>query len=131
LRLSFQNEQIGLVTRHEKSGEIRKIDTISFAERVNQNIPKFQERMILCDEAAPLLGYPIHAVYRIAANIVKASEAVNNFVADLKSRRLVRAESSFCTLTVLSSRTKATDKGYDGQASFRYVFGDYDADYYG
>lgn len=72
--------------QYGKDPAVRRKLVIDNENKVNQNVPLFQEAVVLRDEAARLLGYPNHAAVTIEDKMMKTPEAVKEFLADLRKR---------------------------------------------
>ena len=86
--LTFKVPDTILVLKYTMSAETRRKVYYGNKNRMNENIPLFQEFLLLWHEAAQLLGYPNHTALRISDKMVEAPEVVNQFLEDLH-RRLV------------------------------------------
>ncbi|MCJ1477254.1 hypothetical protein MMC13_005925 [Lambiella insularis] len=86
LRLTLQYPQSFATQKHAKNSETRKRCYIAAENKCDENVPIFQEIMVLRDEAARLLGYPNHAAFSIEEKMAKNPETVDVFLEDLRSR---------------------------------------------
>ncbi|KIW06006.1 uncharacterized protein PV09_03187 [Verruconis gallopava] len=86
LRLSFKYPDLFPALKYAKNPEVRKKIFIANENKCNENIPLFQEAVILRDEAARLLGYNNHAEFRIEDKMAKTPKTVNDFLGDLRNR---------------------------------------------
>jgi metallopeptidase MepB len=90
--LSFKYPDLLPTLRYATRSDIREKYFIANENKVNSNAKLFEEVIILRDEAARLLGYPNHAAFRIEEKMMKTPEAVNEFLADLKSKLIAGGE---------------------------------------
>jgi metallopeptidase MepB len=86
LRLTFKYPDLFPTLMYAKNAETRKKVFIDNENKCNQNVPLFQEAVILRDEAARLLGYPNHAAFKIEDKMAKTPATVDEFLGDLRSR---------------------------------------------
>jgi metallopeptidase MepB len=86
LRLTFKYPDVFPTLKYAKDAETRKRVAIANENKCNQNVPLFQEAMVLRDEAAHLLGYPNHAAFCIEEKMAKNAQTVDMFLGDLRSR---------------------------------------------
>jgi metallopeptidase MepB len=86
LRLTFKYPDLFPTLKYAKNPATRKKVFIDNENKCNQNVPLFQEAVILRDEAARLLGYPNHAAFKIEDKMAKTPETVDEFLGDLRSR---------------------------------------------
>ncbi|KAK1489120.1 peptidase family M3 [Colletotrichum tamarilloi] len=86
LKLSFKYPDLFPTLKFAKNPETRRKVFIQNENKCNQNVPLFQEAIILRDEAARMLGYPNHAALRIEDKMAKTTKTVNDFLGDLRSR---------------------------------------------
>ncbi|KAL2760251.1 hypothetical protein ACRALDRAFT_1046528 [Sodiomyces alcalophilus JCM 7366] len=86
LKLSFKYPDLFPTLKFAKDPETRRKVFMANENKCNQNVPLFQEAIVLRDEAARMLGYPNHAQLRIEDKMAKTTDAVNDFLSDLRSR---------------------------------------------
>ncbi|KAH0562023.1 hypothetical protein GP486_003277 [Trichoglossum hirsutum] len=86
LRLTFKYPDLFPTLKYAKNSDTRKKVFMDNENKCNQNVPLFQEAVILRDEAARLLGYPNHAAFKIEDKMAKTPETVDEFLGDLRSR---------------------------------------------
>jgi metallopeptidase MepB len=86
LWLTFKYPDLFPTMKYVKNGDVRKKYIFANENKCPQNVPLFQETIILRDEAARLLGYPDHASYRIEDKMAKTPKTVNDFLGDLRTR---------------------------------------------
>jgi metallopeptidase MepB len=86
LRFPLDQAHVGDALRYAKNSETRKRVSIVSANKYPKNVLIFRETMLLCDEAARLLGYPSHAAFKLQNKMAKTPDKVNYFLADLRSR---------------------------------------------
>lgn len=97
-RLEKDSEQDGMVKvtlqyadyfpimENARNSQTRKRLFLAFENKCKNNVPLFQEMMILRDEAARLLGYANYAAYQLADRLVTSLENINLFLDDLRLR---------------------------------------------
>ncbi|KAH0537202.1 hypothetical protein FGG08_005980 [Glutinoglossum americanum] len=98
LRLTFKYPDLFPTLKYAKNPETRKKVFIDNENKSNQNVPLFQEAVILRDEAARLLGYPNHAAFKIEDKMAKTPETVDEFLGDLRSRLTAGGKSEITRL---------------------------------
>ncbi|ETN47226.1 uncharacterized protein HMPREF1541_01418 [Cyphellophora europaea CBS 101466] len=84
--LSYKYPDLFPALKYVQNPEVRKKIFIGNENKCNQNVPLFQEAIVLRDEAARLLGYPNHAAFRIEDKMAKTTKTVDDFLADLRKR---------------------------------------------
>lgn len=86
-------------------------------KKCNQNVPLFQETIILRDEAARLLGYRNHAAFRIEDKMAKNPATVQNFLGDLREKLAAGGAKEIKHLKkikVEDLRSRGLENTYDG-----------------
>lgn len=86
VKLTFKYPDLFPTLKYAKNADTRRKVFIDNENKCNQNVPLFQEAILLRDEAARMLGYPNHAQLRIEDKMAKDTKTVDDFLADLKSR---------------------------------------------
>ena len=86
VRLTFKYPDLFPTLKYAKNAATRKKVFIDNENKLNQNVPLFQEIILLRDEAARLLGYPNHAAFKIEDKMAKTPETVDEFLGDLRKR---------------------------------------------
>lgn len=84
LRFTFKYPDLFPALKFALDSKVRQKIFIDNENKCNQNVPLFQEAVILRDEAARLLGYPDHASFRIEDKMAKTPKTVNDFLEDLR-----------------------------------------------
>ena len=84
LRFTFKYPDLFPALKFALDPKVRQKIFIDNENKCNQNVPLFQEAVILRDEAARLLGYPDHASFRIEDKMAKTTKTVNDFLEDLR-----------------------------------------------
>lgn len=117
LRLTFKYPDLFPTMKYAKNPETRKQVMIQNENKCNQNVPLFQEAIVLRDEAARLLGYPSHAAFRIEDKMAKTPKTVDDFLADLRARLTDGGRKEIAQLLELkksdvASRGEKFDDGY-------------------
>ena len=113
LRLMFQYPDYFPTMSHARNSETRRKVFLGYENKCNQNVPLFEETMILRDKAARLLGYPDHATFRLEDKMIKSPHTVNSFLEDLRSRLAVRGCEEIDKLKQLKKADMGVEK-YDG-----------------
>ncbi|KAK1773930.1 zincin [Copromyces sp. CBS 386.78] len=85
-KVTFDPSHYDIFLKTVKNPEARKRMWIAMENKCPENVPLFQEAMLLRDEAARLLGYPDHATLRVESRMAKTPTAVNNLLDDLRNR---------------------------------------------
>ncbi len=113
------------IMAHAKEGETRKRLFIACENRCSENVPLVQESVVLRHEKALLLGFMNNAEFRLQGKMTESPEAVNIFLADIRSK-LARGGSN--AAKVLENLKKADFQGRDGakEANNRLFLWDYD-----
>ncbi|TAQ84965.1 hypothetical protein B7494_g6719 [Chlorociboria aeruginascens] len=83
-RFTFKYPDLFPVLKFALDAGTRRTVFIQNENKCNQNVPLFEEAIVLRDEAARLLGYPNHAAFRIEDKMAKTTKTVNDFLDDLK-----------------------------------------------
>lgn len=86
VRLTFKYPDLFPTLKYAKNPEIRRKLMVSNENKCNENVPLFQEAVVLRDEAARILGYKNHAEFRIEDKMAKTPKTVDDFLGDLRSR---------------------------------------------
>merc|ERR1711939_383107 len=86
LRFTFKYPDLFPTLKFALDAETRQKVFIENENKCNENVPLFEEAIILRDEAARLLGYPDHASFRIEDKMAKTPKTVNDFLDDLRQR---------------------------------------------
>lgn len=86
LWLTFKYPDLFPTLKYAKNPATRKKVFIDNENKLNQNVPLFDEIILLRDEAARLLGYPNHAAFKIEDKMAKTPETVDEFLGDLRKR---------------------------------------------
>lgn len=86
LKLSFKYPDLFPTLKFAKDPETRRRVFMANENKCNENVPLFQEAIVLRDEAARMLGYPNHAQLRIEDKMAKTTDAVDEFLTDLRQR---------------------------------------------
>lgn len=84
--LTFKYPDLFPTLKYATNSETRRKVFVSNENKCNQNVPLFQEAILLRDEAARLLGYPNHAAFRIEDKMAKTPKTVDDFLGDLRQR---------------------------------------------
>ncbi|KIW17173.1 hypothetical protein PV08_04364 [Exophiala spinifera] len=84
--LTFKYPDLFPTLKYATNSETRKKVFVANENKCNQNVPLFQEAILLRDEAARLLGYPNHAAFRIEDKMAKTPKTVDDFLGDLRQR---------------------------------------------
>lgn len=74
------------VMRSARSAEVRMVVQLAVENASWQDVYLFKEVVVFREEAARLLGYSNHAVFRMKERMAGTPEAVNRFLADLQSK---------------------------------------------
>ncbi|KAI9774524.1 MAG: hypothetical protein M1840_002771 [Geoglossum simile] len=117
LRLTFKYPDLFPTLMYAKNAETRKKVFIDNENKSNQNIPLFQEAVILRDEAARLLGYPNHAAYKIEDKMAKTPATVDEFLGDLRSRLTAGGRAEVERLKEVKKtdlKSRGNESSYDG-----------------
>ncbi|KAH7630869.1 hypothetical protein B0T09DRAFT_398433 [Sordaria sp. MPI-SDFR-AT-0083] len=85
-KVTFDPSHYDIFLETVKDPEARKRMWIAMENKCPENVPLFQEAMLLRHEAACLLGYPDHATLRVESRMAKTPTAVNNLLDDLRNR---------------------------------------------
>ncbi|PNY28537.1 Neurolysin [Tolypocladium capitatum] len=93
-RINFTRPDVTAVLRQCHVDETRREVFLRSQAVFPDNVPIFQEAMVLRDEAARLLGHTSFAAQRLEYKMAKTPEAVDKFLAELNGRLqpLIRAE---------------------------------------
>lgn len=86
VRLTFKYPDLFPTLKYAKNAATRKKVFIENENKLNQNVPLFQEIILLRDEGARLLGYPNHAAFKIEDKMAKTPQTVDEFLKDLRER---------------------------------------------
>lgn len=86
VKLTFKYPDLFPALKFAKNADTRRKVFIDNENKCNQNVPLFEEAILLRDEAARMLGYPNHAQLRIEDKMAKDTKTVDDFLTDLKSR---------------------------------------------
>lgn len=86
VKVSFKYPDLFPVLKYATNSDVRKQMFIANENKCNDNVPLFQETVLLRDEAARLLGYPNHAAFVIEEKMLKTPKAVDEFLGDLRER---------------------------------------------
>jgi len=86
VKVSFKYPDLFPVLKYATNADVRKQMFIANENKCNDNVPLFQETVLLRDEAARLLGYPNHAAFVIEEKMLKTPKAVDDFLGDLRER---------------------------------------------
>jgi metallopeptidase MepB len=86
LRLSFKYPDLFPTLKYATSAKTRQELFVANENKCNQNVPLFQEAILLRDEAARILGYKNHAEFRIEDKMAKTPKTVDEFLGDLRTR---------------------------------------------
>ena len=115
IKLTFKYPDLFPTLKYAKNAETRRKVFINNENKCNQNVPLFQEAVVLRDEAARLLGYPNHAQLRIEDKMAKDTKTVNDFLGDLRSRLTAGGAKEVQHLLELKKKdTEARGVPYDG-----------------
>lgn len=114
LWLTFKYPDLFPTMKYATNPETRKRVTIANENKCNQNIPLFREVVVLRDEAARIMGYQNHAIFRIEDEMAKSPDRVNTFLGDLRSRLATGGQAEIRALLDLKkaeaeSRGQSTD----------------------
>lgn len=115
LWVTFKYTDYFPVMRECKNEDIRKKVLIARENKTPENVPIFKETIVLRDEAARLLGYPNHAAFALADKMAKTPEAVNDFLADLRSRLRPLALAELEKLTAMKATENEENKEKTGK----------------
>jgi metallopeptidase MepB len=116
LRVTFKYPDLYPTLRYAKNSETRRRVYIANENKCNQNVPIFKETVVLCDEAARLLGYPNHAAFSIEDKMAKKPETVDIFLGDLRSRLTAGGQRELEKLKQLKSADlDSLGEPFDGQ----------------
>ncbi|KAK2605846.1 metalloendopeptidase [Conoideocrella luteorostrata] len=85
-KVTFKYNHLIPLTKYAVREATRRTYAIADANKVNQNVPLFQEIIVLRDEAARLLGFSDHASLIISEKMAKSTSRVNDFLGDLRQR---------------------------------------------
>ncbi|KAH7386589.1 metallopeptidase MepB [Cadophora sp. MPI-SDFR-AT-0126] len=96
-----------------RSGEARKKFEVARSNEHVQNVPLLKEAVILCNEAAKLLGYASHATLQLESRMAKTPETVIAFLEELRSRLVTSGKKELDMLKEL----KKTDLESRGESS--------------
>lgn len=88
VKLGFKYNHYFALIKYAQNAETRHKYLVADANKVNKNVPLFQEIIALRDEAARLLGYPDHASVRVEEKMAKTPTKINEFLNGLKGRLL-------------------------------------------
>jgi metallopeptidase MepB len=86
LWLTFKYPDLFPTLKYAHNAETRKRVFVENENKCNENVPLFQEAVILRDEAARILGYKNHAEFRIEDKMAKTPKTVDDFLSDLRQR---------------------------------------------
>jgi len=86
VKVSFKYPDLFPVLKYATNADVRKQMFVANENKCNDNVPLFQETVLLRDEAARLLGYPNHAAFVIEEKMLKTPKAVDDFLGDLRER---------------------------------------------
>ncbi|KAF2805631.1 zincin [Mytilinidion resinicola] len=86
LRLTFKYPDLFPTLKYATNPKIRQKLFVDNENKCNQNVPLFQETVLLRDEAARILGYKNHAEFRIEDKMAKTPKTVDDFLGDLRTR---------------------------------------------
>lgn len=86
VKLSFKYNHYFPMIKYAQNPETRHKYLVKDANKVNNNVPIFQEIIELRHEAAELLGYPNHATLRVEEKMAKTPARINEFLGDLRTR---------------------------------------------
>ncbi|KAF2489515.1 zincin [Lophium mytilinum] len=86
LRLTFKYPDLFPTLKYATNPKIRQKLFVDNENKCNQNVPLFQEAVLLRDEAARILGYKNHAEFRIEDKMAKTPKTVDDFLGDLRTR---------------------------------------------
>ncbi|KAH7353254.1 peptidase family M3 [Plectosphaerella cucumerina] len=115
VKLTFKYPDLFPTLKYAKNADTRRKVFINNENKCNQNVPLFQEAVILRDEAARLLGYPNHAQLRIEDKMAKDTKTVNDFLSDLRSRLTAGGAKEVQHLLDLKKKdTESRGVPYDG-----------------
>ncbi|KAI9888136.1 MAG: hypothetical protein M1823_000071 [Watsoniomyces obsoletus] len=84
--LTFKYPDLFPAMKYAKNAEVRRKIFIGNENKCPENVPLFNEALVLRDEAARLLGYPNHATFRIEDKMAKTPKTVDDFLGDLRKR---------------------------------------------
>lgn len=84
--LTFKYPDLFPVLKYASNAETRRKVFVANENKCNENVPLFREAILLRDEAARLLGYRSHAQFKIEDKMAKATEVVDEFLGDLRTR---------------------------------------------
>ncbi|KAI5289207.1 hypothetical protein KEM52_000864, partial [Ascosphaera acerosa] len=102
-RLSFKYPELFPALKYVKNAETRRKIFCANEKKVPENVALFKEAIVLRDEAARLLGYPDHAVFKLEDKMAKTPERVNSFLADLRERLTPQAKTELAKLKHLKA----------------------------
>jgi metallopeptidase MepB len=88
VKLGFKYNHYFALIKYAHNPETRRRYLVADANKVNKNVPLFQEIITLRDEAARLLGYPDHASVRVEEKMAKNPTTINEFLGGLRGRLL-------------------------------------------
>jgi metallopeptidase MepB len=115
VKLTFKYPDLFPTLKYAKNADTRRKVFINNENKCNQNVPLFQEAVVLRDEAARLLGYPNHAQLRIEDKMAKDTKTVNDFLGDLRSRLTAGGAKEVQHLLDLKKKdTESRGVPYDG-----------------
>ena len=101
VRVSYKYPDLFPVLKYAKDASVRQKLFVGNENKCNENVSLFHEAVVLRDEAARLLGYPNHAVFRIEDKMMKDPKKVDDFLGDLKTRLAPGGESELAKLKAL------------------------------
>ncbi|KAJ9150717.1 Metallopeptidase [Pleurostoma richardsiae] len=115
IRLTFKYPDLFPTLKFAKNPETRRKVFVANENKCNQNVPLFQEAILLRDEAARLLGYANHAAFRLEDKMAKTPETVNDFLGDLRKRLAPGGEKEIAHLLELKKADEeARGVSFDG-----------------
>ncbi|KAI5285188.1 hypothetical protein KEM54_000762 [Ascosphaera aggregata] len=123
-RLTFKYPEMFPALKYVKNSETRRKVFVSNEKKVPDNVALFKEAIVLRDEAARLLGYPNHAVFRLEDKMAKTADRVNKFLADLHKRLAPGAEAELAKLKQLKAEDLKS-RGLEDQDDGHYYLWDH------
>ncbi|KAM7220101.1 metallopeptidase MepB [Rhypophila decipiens] len=108
---------------YAQKAETRKRLWIALQNRCNGNASLVKEAVVLRHERACLLGFPNNAAFRLEDRMAKSPDAVNSFLADLRSRL---RQAGLQALQKLKEIKQADLEHRADEEAGRFYFWDYD-----
>lgn len=116
-RLTFQPNHFYPTMRYAQSSETRKRYMVGYENRCANNVPLFQEIVLLRDEAARTLGCASHAEWRTERLMAGTTDNVVQFLNDLRSQLQPGLQADLDALKRLKS-DHLKDQGTDFDGKF-------------